>query len=377
MKEITILALHDGVGGVEKYIDTLCDMLGSDFNIDIIFTYKSPNKKYKFRNANIKYLINDISNRDKIKESLRKFQILKFVCEFVKALKILFLKHYLNIRAIKAIKSDIVITTRIFHNTLVRKYVTGNVIKIATEHNYHNNDSAYINKLLKSIVGFNKFVLVSKELCEFYKDKTAVDCIYIPNTFDMVIKNKSLCNNYNLVSVGRFSIEKGFVDLIDVVSLIKKQLPNIKLYLIGDGDEKDNIIKRIKDLKMDNNVVLTGFLNSEEIKNKLVDSSIFLMTSYTESFGIVLLEAMEAGILPIIFDSATGGCEVLNYDSELIIKNRDFEEMANRVVGYLNDREKLNLKINNNFKILENYKEINVKKTWLDMLEKCGNDNEL
>ena len=44
MKKITILALHLGFGGVEKYISSLCKMLEEDYQIEIISTYKVSDK---------------------------------------------------------------------------------------------------------------------------------------------------------------------------------------------------------------------------------------------------------------------------------------------------------------------------------------------
>ena len=61
MKKITILSLHLGIGGIEKYISSLCKMLENDFEIEIISTYKVLDKPvFDFSDKlKITYLIND------------------------------------------------------------------------------------------------------------------------------------------------------------------------------------------------------------------------------------------------------------------------------------------------------------------------------
>ena len=70
-------------------------------------------------------------------------------------------------------------------------------------------------------------------------------CIY--NFIDELSKEHSELKEKKLVAVGRFSPEKGFSDLIDVMSLIVKKDKDIKLTIIGDGLEKESIMKKIKE----------------------------------------------------------------------------------------------------------------------------------
>ena len=67
----------------------------------------------------------------------------------------------------------------------------------------------------------------------------------------------------------------------------------------------------ILDNNLDDCVTLHGFKGKEDLNKLLSDASIYLMCSYTESFGIVLLEAMSFGIPCLAFDSAEGAREVI------------------------------------------------------------------
>lgn len=370
MKKITILALHLGFGGVEKYISSLCKMLEEDYQIEIISTYKVLEKPaFNFSDKiKIKYLINDKPYKQEFKDSIKNKKIMSTIKYLFKNIYILILKNIKNISAIKNIDSDIIITTRSFHNKLVGKYAKKNIVKIATEHNYHNNNQKYINDLIKSLKGFNFLIVVSKELQRYYQNKIDnTKCIYIPNVIDSIYENPKYNTNHNLISVGRLENEKGFSDLIDIVNHLKEQIPDIKLNLIGDGSLKEKLNDKIKNLNLQDNIIMHGYLNHEEIEKIMLESSLYVMTSLTESFGLVLIEAMSYGVPCIAFDSASGAKEVIE-NKKLLIDNRNKEKMANIILNLLTNEKDIIKEGKNSYKDCQKYLLNNVKNDWLNIL---------
>ena len=72
----------------------------------------------------------------------------------------------------------------------------------------------------------------------------------------------------------------------------------------------------------------------------LHESSIYLMTSHTESFGIVLIEAMSHGVPCLAYDSAEGAKEIIvSGDNGYLIKNRNMEVMAMKVDSLIKNKE--------------------------------------
>lgn len=369
--KVTIMALHLGYGGIEQYISSLCKMLITKYDIEIISTYKVLEKPafYFSENIKINYLMDYSPNKEALKKVFKEKNILKIIKELTKSLTIIYKKKYYNIEKIEDINSKYIITTRDFHNDLVGCYAREGIIKIATEHNYHNNDGKYIKKIIKSVARVDYFVLVSETLKNFYADKVKPKCFYIPNVLDELPNKKTTCQKHNLISVGRLSKEKGQKDLIDVVKLLKEEYKDIILYLIGDGEEREDIKNYIETNNLSKNVILTGFLSKNDIELKMLDSCIFVTTSYTESFGLVVLEACSYNIPVVAFDSATGVKKLLEHGNGVLVANRDKKEMKQEIKRLFEDskyREKI---ANSGYNNCKKYLGENISKEWFSLLK--------
>ena len=376
MNKITILALHLGTGGVENSIASLANMLSEKYDVEIISTYKLNNKPAFYINdkVKIKYLMTNLKpNKEELKEAIKSKNIFKIIKEGYISLKVLYLRKALMKKEIKNLDSDIIISTRDFHNELLGKYAKKNIIKIAQEHNHHNNDIKYINKIIKSVKNIDYFMPVSKELTDFYDKKlknTKTKCVYIPHALEEYPKNISELNKKNIVSVGRLSPEKGFMDLIEVFKLVNIKYPDWKLNIAGDGVEKEKIENKIKEYDLEESINLCGFLNKKELEKLYLNSSIYAMTSLTESFGLVLIEAESYGIPIVVMDSARGALEIVN-DNEngKIIKNRDKEKMAKVICDLIQKEDERKRLGNKGREYSKEYKKEVISKKWFEFIE--------
>ena len=370
-KKITIFALHLGFGGVEKYLSSLCKMLEGNYDIEIISTYKVLDKPaFPFsEKVKITYLIDDKPNKEEFKQAIKNKNIISIFKEGFKSAKILCLKRSRNIKAIRNTYSDYIITTRTFHSRLVGYYAYNNIIKIATEHNFHNNDKKYITKVIDSIRDFDYFVVVSDNLRKFYENKIGkTKCIYIPNVIDSLPDKRSKLTNKNIITIGRLSHEKGQKDLIDVFKIVNKELPETKLFMVGDGPLKKELENYTKELKLTDKIIFTGFLGDKGKEKYILDSSIFILPSYTESFGLVLIEAMSYGLPCIAFDSSDGAKELLKNNVGILVKNRNKEKMAEEIIKELKNKNGSEHS-KKGYKYCQKYLLDNVKKEWINILK--------
>ena len=158
------------------------------------------------------------------------------------------------IKKIKELDADIVFSTRDIHNKWLGKYGNKNIIKIAQEHNHHNNNKKYINKIVKSLKNIDYFMPTSQELAIFYKDKinnTKTKVKYIRNSIGYYPSKVSKLEDKNIITVGRLSKEKGYLDLIDVYKIIAEKYPDWKLKIVGDGIQKEELENKIKENSME------------------------------------------------------------------------------------------------------------------------------
>ena len=374
MKKITILCLHLGYGGIEVAVSNLANMLCNDYNVEIVSIYNIYGKPVYDINkkVTIKYLYDGGPNKKEFKESLKKLQLIKTLKEGIKSIKILKIKKNSMKNYIENCDSDIIISTRIEITEILSKYYKGKGILISQEHAHHNNNKDYINRVIKSLKNIDYFMPVSRKLTKFYKNKVKgnTKVMYSPLCVDYIPDKETKKNNKNIVSIGRLSPEKGCLDLIDVFNLIHKEDSECVLHIIGDGEEKIKMQEKIKNLNLNDSVVLYGYKDKEFIREKLNDMSLYLMTSYEESFGLVLLEASAFAIPSIAFSSAEGACEIINNNVDgYIIEDRNKEEMKEKVLELLNDKQKLAL-FGHEAKIKCNeYSYEVVKEKWLGIIE--------
>ena len=367
--KITIVALHLHYGGVEKAIVELANYLVNYYDIELIVTYKFKDEPFKLSSQiKVKYLLHETPNKQEFISSLKSLKLFTTFKEGLRSLKILYLRKHLLIKELKTIKTDFLISTRAFHNKLVGKYAPQDIIKIAWEHNHHENSQKYIKKTINSLNNIDYFVLVSKELKDFYTPLVKSKCIYIPNSIT-ISNNFSHKPESKLISVGRLSPEKGFLDLIDIFNEFNKINNNYTLTIIGDGPLKEALKDKIEKLNLTQKIILKGYLPPEKIHEELNTSKVYLMTSYTESFGIVLLEAMAHKIPCLAFSSAKGAKEIIKDNSNgYLISNRDYHKYIATLQELLTNDELYQKLSHQAYLTSLNFTSDKVQEKWLNLL---------
>ena len=346
-KKIAILSLHLGYGGVEKTITSLANSLAKldKYDIEIVSVYKLYEKSVFDIDEKVKvtYLLpSKLSpNKKEWSEALHNLKLISLGKESLKSLKILYKRRKSMINYIKNSDADVIISTRVFLNELLSEYGKDDILKIGWEHNHYHNDMKYATDVIRSAKNLDYFVLVSKGLHKFYHKKMRTfkcKCVYIPNAIENIPRTKSPLTSEHIISVGRLSPEKGYLDLLKIYLDLKKKKCKWHLDIVGDGSERSRLEKFIKENNLENDVTLHGFKKSKEIEKLMQKSSIYVMTSYTESFGIVLLEAMSNGLPCLAFDSAEGAKEVITSGRDgYLIKHRNFKAMEKKILDLTKD----------------------------------------
>jgi glycosyltransferase involved in cell wall biosynthesis len=118
-----------------------------------------------------------------------------------------------------------------------------------------------------------------------------------------------------IISVGRLMFPKGFWNLVKTFYIVKKEIPNTGLVIVGDDDYEDGKLKKlIKSLGLSNSILLINY-DCNPFKY-IKRSKVYALTSIYEGFPNSLVEAMICGIPVVSSDCKTGPREILCCDKE-------------------------------------------------------------
>ena len=141
--------------------------------------------------------------------------------------------------------------------------------------------------------------------------------------------------------------QKGFLRLIDIWAFVQEKfksstpppLHSWKLIIVGDGEMRDEIESKIKNLGLQDSIVLKPF--TKDIESEYLAASIYAMSSSFEGFPMVLLESCSYGLCPISFDIKTGPSDIIeNNKSGYLIQDNDLHTYAHKLIELMSDENK-------------------------------------
>jgi glycosyltransferase involved in cell wall biosynthesis len=162
-----------------------------------------------------------------------------------------------------------------------------------------------------------KVIVISQEIKDHVADTYGrKDCLLIPNGVDKpmistntdYIESLELTKDQYIFTLGRFVPEKGFDYLIRAYaqSRISKKC---KLVIAGDADHESEYSLELKALAKKNDVILTGFIKGEKLRQLFSNAALFVIPSFYEGLPIALLEAMSYK-LPILSSNIAANTQV-------------------------------------------------------------------
>ena len=138
----------------------------------------------------------------------------------------------------------------------------------------------------------------------------------------------STCENKNVVFAGRFDVQKDFGTLISIWQIIQKRHPEWVLNVYGNGELKHYYVNQVLELKL--NIKIHPAV--PDIFDKYLESSMLVMTSLYEPFGLVLVEAMSCGLPVVAFNCPYGPSDIITDGVDgFLIENRNVEAFASRI----------------------------------------------
>lgn len=142
-----------------------------------------------------------------------------------------------------------------------------------------------------------------------------------------------------LVSVGRLAKEKNQGTLLKAVAQVMKKHADVRLVMIGDGDERKSLEKLTRELDIADRVEFTGNIPHEEVVATLKGADIFCFASVTETQGLVTMEALAAD-LPVVAVDAAGTSDVMEHNVEGLLTENDSDALAHGLEQVIADPDR-------------------------------------
>ena len=211
---------------------------------------------------------------------------------------------------------------------------------------------------------FDKFVVLTNEDKGYWGGLPNIEVI--PNAAIHVSKNYSEVKNKRVIAVGRLDYQKGFDRLIQAWKLVQHtgRFSDWKLDIFGQGECREMLQQMIDKQGLQNTVKINPPTNA--ILNEYVHSSLLVMSSNYEGFGMVLVEAMSCGVPVISFDCKCGPKDIIQPGiNGLLVPNGDIQALADAMMKVMEDEAYRKMLSLNARKVVDTYSEQAVMSQWI------------
>ena len=240
-----------------------------------------------------------------------------------------------------------------FYRHFDNPYLPGFVNKWITE--------KWQGALIKQLARLDKFVILTEEDARNWDMLS--NKMVIPNPLTKYPDVHSSQNSKTVISVGRYDPVKGFDMLIDAWAIVSNTHPDWRLKIVGPGD-RTPYVEQVKRLELEQYVSCMGASN--RIYDEMAEASFYVLSSRSEGFGLVLVEAMAVGLPCVAFSCSPGPRDIVsdNIDGMLVEKN-DVHKLAEAILFLIEHDEKrqeyaAQAKINS-----ERYRVENIMQKWI------------
>jgi glycosyltransferase involved in cell wall biosynthesis len=360
MKVAFILNDITGLGGVERVVTNTANAFEEDLghSVDIISVFPQKNKRA--------YI--------KINKKIKIFYLSKATSSNVKLVKYLKLNEKLR-RLIADNRYDIVISNSVSLTLMILfiRLFSNSYKIIAWEHSQYDNASKHMKFLRKVFYRYLDLVVCLSHHDENIFKHLNNKATTIYNFIDDKHKENSKLETEKIIAVGRLETEKGFDLLIKAFVKVNQKHPIWKLDIYGEGSQRDVLQKLIIENHLDGVIKLKGFV--EDIDSIFPSYSIFVLSSRSESFGMVLLEAMSHGLACVSYNCKIGPTEIIDDKVDgLLAEAENIDDLSDKIETLIENNELRKYIANNAIVKSKKFSKHNIISQWDKTLKTIKKD---
>lgn len=179
-------------------------------------------------------------------------------------------------------------------------------------------------------------------LCPHRLDRYVVvnNWIDISRYEKLISERTSSTNIYRVLFLGWITKEKGIFDLIEAIWVVKKSIPNIEVYVAGNGKDMIEASELVRTKGLEKILFLKGWISNDEKMRLLKESDVFILPSHAEGFPYSVLEAMASG-LPVILTNFQSANEVVDKESGVVVEIGNVEQISDAIKHFGNPEVRL------------------------------------
>ena len=341
-------------GGAERVICNLANYFVKSNSV-ILYSMKEYSPAYKI-DQNVKLYIHKTTTTNVIKENLAR---IKEVKNIIKNEKIDIILSFLPQAAFLSLisrgirkKTKVIISVRNDPKVEYKKVI----FKILMRLLYPKADA---------------FVFQTQDARDYFPKSIQQKSTIIPNSLnkDFMVQRPSHNREKVIVSVGRLFEQKNHLLLIKAFEEFDKKVSGYKLLILGEGPLYPKLSDCINNKKINDKVILMGQV--DDIKEKIYNATIFVLSSNYEGMPNALMEAMALGIPCVSTDCPCGGPKQLinNGENGYLVPVNDYKGLSEKMIELASNKETRIKFSNNAIKTMEKYNPEIINKKWIDYIK--------
>lgn len=193
---------------------------------------------------------------------------------------------------------------------------------------------------------FDRFVVLTESNRNEWKMKNV--CV-IANPLSFYPEANATLNEKRVIAVGKQGLQKGYDRLLQAWAKVTKNHPDWELDIYGKKEPKEQLEALANALHIQSSVHF--YEPTSFIQERYLNSSLFVLSSRFEGFGMVLIEAMACGLPCVSFDCPYGPKDIISHNRDgLLVENNDIEGLSNALQQLIAD-DQLRKKMGRNAKV--------------------------